>query len=314
MAFQIPQGRSSRPIQIPKRQVPVEQIIATEGYNPVASGIDVAGQAIGSALLRRAELRRQGQQLAKMEQLAGVPQGSYSGLDPEVAQQLLLVVMKSKEEEKQFQREAELKRELQKTSPGGYFIPRGVDPQTNQPVYSSSKMPGLFYADMTPYQGGAPGELTLQTLPSEQIEKETALSTLKLAGERIRFSYNPKFVGPVASKFGKGKQYIEGLATPEAADFYGNVADARNQIIYLRSGKQINEEEYRRLLATLPNENLSPTDFKTKLDNFDRLIGEITSSRKRILPSTGYRVPLGKDIPSKVGKNRIGRFEVEVLP
>lgn len=51
--FNIPQ------IQRSSRRVPVEQIIAIQGHNPVAAGIDTAGQALSAALMKRAELKRQ---------------------------------------------------------------------------------------------------------------------------------------------------------------------------------------------------------------------------------------------------------------
>lgn len=178
----------------------------------------------------------------------------------------------------------------------GYFIPRGVDPTNNKPVYSSSKKMGLFYDDGTPYTGSGVGTLNLKTLPSEQIEKEGQMSSLEFALDKVANSYADDFVGPVSSRTGRGKQYLEGLSTPEAADFYGNVSDLRNQLVYLRSGKQINEQEYKRLLESLPNENLSPTDFKRKFNNFLELYNQMKGTRKQMLQGTGYRYP---DIESK---------------
>lgn len=83
MGLEIPRSRiTPRQIQPVRRNIPLEQIIAVEGLNPVAAGIETAGNAIGQAITKRAELRRQGQQLAQMETLAGQPAGSFSGLDP----------------------------------------------------------------------------------------------------------------------------------------------------------------------------------------------------------------------------------------
>ncbi len=65
MALDLPQNRVGiRKIQTQKRNVPLEQIIAVEGQSPIATGIDQVGQVLGHALQRRAELQRQGQQLA----------------------------------------------------------------------------------------------------------------------------------------------------------------------------------------------------------------------------------------------------------
>src|SRR3990167_106122 len=288
----------ARQIQVQKRNVPLEQIIAVKGQNPYATGIESLGNVLGQVLTRKAELQREGQQLAQMQQ---------ADID-------------------KFNREANLKRELVQMKqeevpmgrggPNGYFVPRGVDPNSGKPLYSSSKRPGLFYDDMTPYQGTAPGKLILQTLPSEQIEQESKMDTLSLALQKVQDSYSDDFVGPVASKVGKAKQYIEPLANEQAANFYSNLADMRNQIVYLRSGKQINEEEYKRLLNAIPNENTSATDFKVRLGNFQQLKDTILSSRQRNLSGTGYRTPNGLNSiespkPRTITPRKAGRFIIE---
>jgi len=78
----------AKQIQVTKRNVPIEQILAIQGQNPVATGIDVLGKTLGSVLTRKAELQRQGQQLAKLESLAGQKEGAFQGLDPSLATSL----------------------------------------------------------------------------------------------------------------------------------------------------------------------------------------------------------------------------------
>lgn len=86
MGIEIPQNRLQvRQIQTRVRKIPVDQIINVLGYNPMASGIDEARKVIGEALTKRAELRKQGAQLAKLETISGLPGGSFSGLDSNVA-------------------------------------------------------------------------------------------------------------------------------------------------------------------------------------------------------------------------------------
>ena len=68
MAFELPQSRRPvRQIQIQKKNVPLEQIIAVRGQSPISTGIEVAGNVIGQALQRRAQLRAQGEQLARQK-------------------------------------------------------------------------------------------------------------------------------------------------------------------------------------------------------------------------------------------------------
>jgi len=205
---------------------------------------------------------------------------------------------------------------------GGYSIPRGVDPATNRVVYSDSKRMGLFYDDGKPYTGGAPGALNLKTLPSDQIQKETDLASLKFSLDKVKGAYNDDLVGPLGARVGRGKQYLEGTSTPEAADFYSNVADLKNQMLYLRSGKQINESEYNRLLQALPNEYMSPTDFKKRLSNFEQLYNNIVTTRQNALQGSGYRMPqqptlqtLNAPTPTKVTHRWNPQTKkVEVIP
>jgi len=68
MAFDLPQKRiPSRQIQTIKQNIPVDQIIATGSYNPLGQGIETAGNLIGQALTKKAELQRQGQLLAQSQ-------------------------------------------------------------------------------------------------------------------------------------------------------------------------------------------------------------------------------------------------------
>lgn len=86
MAFDLPQRRLNvRQIQTTKRHIPLEQIMAVEGFNPLAQGIETTGNVIGQALQKRAALRQQGEQLARLESLAGQQPGTFSGLDPSTA-------------------------------------------------------------------------------------------------------------------------------------------------------------------------------------------------------------------------------------
>lgn len=101
MNFNLPQKRLNiKEIQTTKRNIPLEQIISVEGQNPLAQGIETAGNVVGNALAKRAQLREQGEQLAKLESLAGATPGSYSGLNPEIATSIAMNSMKQNQEGK----------------------------------------------------------------------------------------------------------------------------------------------------------------------------------------------------------------------
>jgi len=82
MAFQLPQSRIPiSPIQLTKRRVPIEQIVAVRGQNPWAEGIQEVGKGLANVITQRGLLRRQGTQLARMESLYGLNPGELSNLD-----------------------------------------------------------------------------------------------------------------------------------------------------------------------------------------------------------------------------------------
>lgn len=89
------QRRAIRPLQIQKKNVPLDQIIAVEGQNPVAAGIEQGSQIIGQALMKRAQLRQQGEQLAKLGQLTGQ---DYTGLDLSTATPIASSLIKQRAE------------------------------------------------------------------------------------------------------------------------------------------------------------------------------------------------------------------------
>lgn len=82
MALELPKRRiESRQIQIPKRNVPLEQIIAVQGRSPIAEGIT----ALSGAIQKRAELREEGERIAKVESAYGLEPGTLTGFGEESA-------------------------------------------------------------------------------------------------------------------------------------------------------------------------------------------------------------------------------------
>lgn len=99
MTIQLPSNRLGiKQIQLAKRNIPLEQIIAVGAQNPLATGIEELGGVIGKTLQNRSELRRQGEQLAKLEALSGQAPGSYSGLNPDTATALTTNLIKKSQE------------------------------------------------------------------------------------------------------------------------------------------------------------------------------------------------------------------------
>jgi hypothetical protein len=73
------------------------------------------------------------------------------------------------------------------------------------------------------------------------------------------------------------------------AEFRALTHNLFNTIIYLRSGKQINEEEAKRLLDELPTMNISPVAFQAKIKKFSWELDSIQRGKVRELKGAGYR-------------------------
>lgn len=161
-----------------------------------------------------------------------------------------------------------------------------------------------------------PGDQTLnplnKTLPAEQVEKTGTFAAMKDLIGRIRADITDPKTGTLSEK---GKSYLGPLdalsqtvkaftpaADPVAANFHQKLQDLKNQIIYLRSGKQINEEEYKRLRASLPSEYRDDSIFLDNLANFEKTFQDVAAKRQEAFQQAGYKTP-GNDTPPPAAGN-----------
>lgn len=104
MAIKLPQAAYSDAPQRKKREIPLQAIVEIMGNNPLAQGIDQVGATLSQALARRGELRKQAQQVAKLEELAGREPGSLSGLPLETASSMATLGVKTRMEAEEAER------------------------------------------------------------------------------------------------------------------------------------------------------------------------------------------------------------------
>lgn len=150
-----------------------------------------------------------------------------------------------------------------------------------------------------------PGDTRLnpmtKTLPAEQVEKTAGFESMADLLQRIRADVtDPKtgtlseegkgLLGPLDVPTNKVSAFTP-KADPVATQFYQKVQDLKNQIIYLRSGKQINEEEYKRLRASLPSEYRDESVFLSDLANFEKTFKDVAAKRQAAFGAAGYNVP-----------------------
>lgn len=164
-----------------------------------------------------------------------------------------------------------------------------------------------------------------KTLPAEQAEKSGGFEAMSDLLGRIRADVTDPTTGKLTQEgadsigmfdapAGKASAYTP-AADPAKTAFYQKVQDLKNQIIYLRSGKQINEEEYKRLQASLPSEYRDDSIFLSDLSNFEKTFNDVKQKRAAALKSAGYNVP-GTTPPAPFAGNpgiQSGQIDINAL-
>jgi len=147
---------------------------------------------------------------------------------------------------------------------------------------------GTFDAQPLPGGGNLQPKIS-PTIPTGETTVFQQIGTLKEALGQVTSMYEDSFVGPIAGPAGKIQDNWGVMPNAKRAEFRALTANLYNTIIYLRSGKQINEEEAKRLMDELPTMNISPTGFQAKLKKFTWELNSIERGRLRQLKGAGYR-------------------------
>jgi len=127
-------------------------------------------------------------------------------------------------------------------------------------------------------------------LASEQIVALQQIDTLRAALATAKNLYKPEYVGPVAGRMYDISEKLAGGVGIDTnqAKFYSSLEQSRNGLVYLLSGKQINEMEFQRLNKQLPDRILNPTVFKARMEEFERTLTSVLESREKRLKEGGY--------------------------
>lgn len=143
----------------------------------------------------------------------------------------------------------------------------------------------------TPFNArtGAPGQPTefKKPVPSEQMSRLSDLETLVENNNRIDRLYKADYVGPIAGRLGGIKEQLVELPSQQV-EFYSYVRDQKDALLRARSGAQINEQEYKRLVKFLPDENLPPANFKARAKRFTDEVKLILSNKRKELSAGGF--------------------------
>lgn len=169
------------------------------------------------------------------------------------------------------------------------------------------------------YNNRNPGQVVKPTiegmrragLPSEEFATQGGMDYMLTQLDKMRglAEQRPDALGPVSGRWGKFRADVIG-GDPDAADLYQTVDDVNNQLVYLLSGKQINQDEFKRLRNAMPTKELPPETFAIRLNNFETRLKEILTRRQAGNPvfSGGGTPPptQGKDM---VYNPKTGRLE-----
>ena len=169
----------------------------------------------------------------------------------------------------------------------------GFDPDTMRPVYRDSRAGELRYSDddstytnpkqLVPLAG--------RMLPEGASQKLGDFETLQFQLSNVVKNYSPEYVG-MLDRVGSAVKLKTGAgATEQLSNFMSNLNGVRNTLLYMRSGAQINESEFNRLVKELPDEKTSDTDFEARLKNFSSVLSEIVSNRVASYGKSGFVTP-----------------------
>ena len=110
---------------------------------------------------------------------------------------------------------------------------------------------------------------------------QTMLDSIQGVREAIKKS--PDVIGPVAGRVNTLKQ-VFGQDPEGFTELQTRVQQVINTLVYLRTGKQMNEHEALRMEKELTNVNQPLSVFQTRLDEAERLMTAAFKNRRETIP------------------------------
>jgi hypothetical protein len=160
--------------------------------------------------------------------------------------------------------------------------------------------------------GGLPAKPLVSTEQPLSPAESTNLADFRtLLGQldRVSIIYNnsSQYTGPVQGRIGALRNLTGIGATGEEATLRAELASIQNSIIYLKSGKQINEAEFARLKAELPLVTDPEPVFNAKLTRAKALLTTMMENRQREFAARGFRGSSAPAAPYNVGRETLSR-------
>lgn len=155
---------------------------------------------------------------------------------------------------------------------------------------------------------GGSGGVTInmpRAAPASERESLNKLFEFNSQLDRIAELYNPEFVGRVQGPMGVVKEVTGAGANVAESEFRQIVNDISDTLLRLRSGAQINEQEYQRLRKLVPTLNLPEAVFQARLRSLKTAIENSIRTRRGTMEQSGFITP------SAEGIDTIIRFDQE---
>jgi hypothetical protein len=167
---------------------------------------------------------------------------------------------------------------------------------TAPPIYNFVQTgQGIVPSNMRSGQMGSPSGYD-KPMPNEMITANQQIGTLKDALTQVKSLYKDSYVGPIKGRVAPLKEATIGI-DPEQSIFNSGIAQMSNTLVYLLSGKQINEQEYARLKKQMPDINLPPRNFQARMQEFERTLNSIIENRTRLQGGYGSTQSKSKSDP-----------------
>lgn len=158
------------------------------------------------------------------------------------------------------------------------------------------------------------GNIPSKPLPESATKEFGALSQLQGSIGKIKELYKPDYVGPIMGRYYNTAEKAVNLPKNQVK-FYSYVNDAKDALLRARSGAQINEQEYKRLVQFLPTSELPESNFEARLQRFEEQVRILQMEKAKTYSGQGYKIDIDTGI--REDKNSASKamdgFDIEAI-
>jgi hypothetical protein len=237
-------------------------------------------------IMEKRKQEKRGKQFDVLAQQMGLPTGLAAGGDSGIEQLLLKMAMANQVSPKPLLPTQQLAGEKLTYLKKLQAIPEGQ--RTKEQQASLNKL--LIGQPLVEIGiGGKPA-------PSGERESLNKLYEFDSELQRIETLFDPAFIGRLEGNWGTFKEFTGLGATEKESQFRQVVKNIGDTLLRLRSGAQINEQEYKRLLKLVPTIDLPDTVFSARLKSLRTAIRSSIGIRRKTLEQSGFKAPEGTTI------------------